>query len=66
MTGDNVTDKERIESLETKVFELSQLVYALGAAAPYLPLELRNEFRRKHEIKKLDNDFKISPDLTNN
>ena len=66
MIGDNVTDKERIEHLETKVFELSQLVYALGAAAPHLPLELRNQFRRKHEIKKLENDYKISPDLTNN
>ena len=69
MIGDNVTDKERIEHLETKVFELSQLVYALGAAAPHLPLELRNQFRRKHEIKKLEkleNDYEISPDLTSN
>ena len=57
MTGDSVTDKERIEALETKVFELSQLVYALGAAAPYFPVELRNQFKRKHDVKKLENDL---------
>ena len=59
-----MTDKERIKHLETKVFELSQLVYALGATSPHLPLELRNQFRHKHEIKKLENDYEISPDLT--
>ena len=55
--GDSVTDKERIEALETKVFELSQLVYALGAASPYFPVELRNQFRHKHDVKKLENDL---------
>lgn len=57
MIGDNVTDKERIKALEIQIFELGQLVYALGAASPHLPIKLRNQFKRQHDIKKLENDL---------
>jgi len=54
MTGGNVTDKERIKALEDKVFGLSQLVYALAAASSDLPQELRDQFKLKHNVRRLE------------
>ena len=50
-----MTDSERIEALETKVFDLSQLVYSLAAVSPELPVELRQKFKTKYH---LNNRFK--------
>ena len=50
-----MTDSERIEALEAKVFDLSQLVYSHAAVSPELPVELRQKFKTKYH---LNNRFK--------
>ena len=60
-----MTDFERLEALESKVFDLSQLVYSLASVSPELPAELRQKFKTKYHLNnrfKAERMFEITPE----